>query len=316
MVRERWLPSYLGLLSSGELDRRAAILQGALKRCALCPWACGVDRAAEVGRCHSPGSARVASWGPHFGEEPPLSGTGGSGTIFLAGCNLRCTYCQNADISQRPPERAGLALTSEELADAMLELQESGCHNINWVSPTHQVAPLVAALAAAARRGLSLPIVYNTNAYDAVSTLELLSGVVDIYLPDLKYADAAVGARLSGPSDYPDRARAAVREMFRQVGDRWRCAPERTLQRGLLVRILVLPGDLAGVGESLRWLAHELSPSVSVGLMSQYRPAHRAGFGDADSALSGRLTGEEYALALDALHRWNSSPETLVQGMP
>lgn len=255
----------------------------------------------------------MASWGPHFGEEPPLSGHSGSGTIFLANCNLRCAICQNSDISQRPADHVGHASRPEELAAAMLQLQEDGCHNINWVSPTHQVPALVRALALAAANGLFIPVVYNTNGYDSVEVLELLEGVVDIYMPDLKYSDEALAEELSGIAGYPQASRRAVAEMFRQVSDGWELAPDGTLRRGLLVRMLILPGDLAGVAETLRWLADELSPRVTVSLMSQYRPCHRAGRLTLHPELSRGISADEYLDALRALERLNRSPHTLVQ---
>ncbi len=235
-------PGYRGLLASGELQRRAAKLESMLENCEACPRRCQVNRRRELGRCFTGVEPIVASWGPHLGEEPPLSGSKGSGTIFLANCNLRCVFCQNSDISQRPADHIGRTSGAPELAAAMLQLQADGCHNINWVSPTHQVPALVRALALAAVNGLSVPIVYNSNGYDSVAVLELLEGVVDIYMPDLKYADELVAHELSGIADYPNAARSAIGEMFRQVGDSWRLAPDGTLQRGLLVRILILPG--------------------------------------------------------------------------
>ncbi len=309
-------PGYLNLRRGGELARRAEALDAMLARCRLCPRRCGVDRRRELGECRSPAEPVVASWGPHLGEEPPLSGTRGSGTVFLAGCNVRCVYCQNADISQRAGSAAGHATTVEALAEVMLELQRCGCHNINWVSPTHQLPALVRALALAADRGLVLPVVYNTNAYDAPEALALLDGVVDVYLPDLKYADAATGAALSAAPDYPRAARAAITEMRRQVGPRWRLGCDATLQRGLLVRLLVLPGGLAGVDDTVRWLASELSAEVAVSLMFQYRPAHRARQAAAFPALARPLRRDEAEAALAALARVNRSPHTLVQRLP
>jgi putative pyruvate formate lyase activating enzyme len=267
----------------------------------------------ELGRCATPGLPVIASWGPHHGEEPPISGTRGSGTLFLANCNLRCVYCQNADISQRPRDFIGRASSLDELAAVMLELQADGCHNVNWVSPTHQVPQLVGALAIAAARGLRLPIVYNTNAYDSVEVLRLLDGIVDVYMPDLKYADDGHGAVCSRVQDYPAAARAAIAEMFRQVGDGWSLDTEGTLLRGLLVRLLILPRRLAGIEESLRWLAETLSPRVTVSLMSQYRPSHLAARPGRYPDLSRAITPSEYAEALMALSRWNTSQHTLIQ---
>jgi putative pyruvate formate lyase activating enzyme len=307
-------PGYRGLLTGGELQRRAAKLESMLENCEACPRRCQVNRRRELGRCFTGVEPIVASWGPHMGEEPPISGRRGSGTVFLANCNLRCAFCQNADISQRPSHHIGHTSSVAELAAAMLQLQADGCHNINWVSPTHQVAALVRALALAAENGLSLPIVYNSNGYDAVAVLALLDGVVDIYMPDLKYADALTAQELSGIADYPGAARAALTEMFRQVGDSWDAAPDGTLRRGLLVRVLILPGDLAGVAETLCWLSEALSPMVAVSLMSQYRPCHRAGRIADHPELRRIINREEHLAALVALEHFNRSPHTLVQG--
>jgi putative pyruvate formate lyase activating enzyme len=308
-----WQPGYRTLFATGELRARAARLEAMLENCELCPRGCGADRRREVGRCFTGVDPIVASWGPHLGEEPPISGSAGSGTIFLANCNLRCAFCQNADISQRPAEHIGRASSAADLAAAMLQLEAYGCHNINWVSPTHQVPALVRALALAAENGLSVPIVYNTNGYDSVAVLELLDGVVDIYMPDLKYADELVARELSRIPDYPASARAAIAEMHRQVGDAWELAPDGALRRGLLVRVLILPGGLAGVEETLRWIAEALSPRVTVSLMSQYRPCHRAGAIVGHPELRRPIRREEQVAAIHALERYNTSPHTLVQ---
>jgi putative pyruvate formate lyase activating enzyme len=312
-VSRPFAPGYLRLLATGELSRRVAELDRLLEACEVCPCACGVDRRRALGRCASPAEPVVASWGPHFGEEPPISGTRGSGTVFLANCNLRCVFCQNADISQRPKQFIGAAVTRAALAGVMLELQDAGCHNVNWVSPTHQVPQLVGALEIAARRGLRVPVVYNSNAYDSLAVLRLLDGVVDVYMPDLKYADADSGAELSRVPDYPAVARAALREMYRQVGASWRLADDGTLQRGLLVRILILPRGRAGVEASLRWLAEELSPEVTVSLMSQYRPCHFAARPGRYPAVARPVSPSEYHAALEALTRWNRSEHTMAQ---
>ncbi len=241
-----------------------------LRACDLCPRRCGADRArGETGRCGVGGRARVASAGPHFGEERPLVGTGGSGTVFLGGCNLGCVFCQNHDIAHRPagPERSPAAL-----AGLFLALQGAGCVNVNWVTPTHVLPQLLAGAARARLRGLRIPIVYNTSAYDAVDALRLLDGVVDVYMPDLKWVDPEVGRRLAGAPDYWDAARAAVREMHRQVGDLVVDA-RGVAVRGLLVRHLVMPGDLAGTAEVVRFLAEEISSRTYLNVMAQYRPA-------------------------------------------
>jgi putative pyruvate formate lyase activating enzyme len=261
------------LVRTGELTLRAERAQTRLRRCALCPRRCRVDRlAGELGECRTGARARLASAGPHYGEEAPLVGRGGSGTIFFAGCNLACVFCQNHDLSHlcrgREEEPARIAVT-------MMELQERGCENINLVSPSHVVPQVLAALVLAADQGLRLPLVYNTGGYDSLATLRLLDGVVDIYMPDMKYADESVGQRLSGVLDYVRRNRAAVAEMHRQVGDLDLDAGG-VARRGLLVRHLVLPNDLAGTQEVARFVAAQLSPDTYVNIMGQYHPAYLA----------------------------------------
>jgi putative pyruvate formate lyase activating enzyme len=295
--------SYVRLARAGELAARVAELDAMLADCAVCPRDCRVDRRVELGTCATGAEPLVASWNLHFGEEPVISGRRGSGTVFLANCNLRCAFCQNHDISQRPADFVGHEMPAETLASVLLELQDRGAHNVNWVSPSHQVPQLVRALAIAAGRGLTLPIVYNSNGYDAVPVLRLLDGIVDIYMPDLKFADPATACRLSGGDDYPVRARAALAEMYRQVGDDWGLAGDGSLQRGLLIRMLVLPEGLAGVEESLAWVARELSPRVAISLLAQYRPAHRVlSTGDLPD-LARRISSSEWQAAVDALGR-------------
>jgi putative pyruvate formate lyase activating enzyme len=265
-------PSYLGLGESGELERRARALTASLHDCEVCPHRCGADRAEPLrARCGIGLEAVVASAHPHFGEEPPISGRRGSGTIF-AGCSLRCWFCQNADISHG---RTGRPVDASALARQMLLLQAAGCHNINLVTPTHVVPQIVAALVLAARAGLRLPLVYNSGGYDRVETLRLLEGVIDIYMPDFKYADPLHARRLSGVPDYPEVARAALREMHRQVGD-LEIGGDGVARRGLLVRHLVLPGGQSDTGACLRFLAEEISSDTYVNVMDQYRPLYRA----------------------------------------
>ncbi len=294
---------YVRLARSGELEERARKLDALLADCRVCPRECRVDRRLELGDCGTGAAAVVASWGPHHGEEPVISGSRGSGTVFLANCNLRCVFCQNHDISQRPGAFGGRAVGDEELAAIYLELQDRGCHNLNWVSPSHQVPQLVRALVVAARRGLAIPIVYNSNGYDSVEVLELLDGVVDIWMPDLKYADPAAGRRLSGVDDYPQRARAAIAEMHRQIGEAWELGPEGELRRGLLLRMLVLPNGLAGTEASLEWLATTLSPTVAVSLLAQYRPAHRVPQVPELADLDRPISRDEWRQAVAALER-------------
>ncbi len=265
-------PSYLELLESGELDRRIEALYARLSPCVLCPNECRVDRLrGEKGLCRVGDRPMISSYGPHFGEEAPLVGFGGSGTIFFTYCNLACVYCQNWEISHLGE---GEEISVEELARIMLLLQARGCHNINLVTPTHQVPFIVEAVKKAAEEGLRLPLVYNCGGYESVETLKLLEGIVDIYMPDFKYADEKVALRLSKVRKYPQIARKALKEMHRQVGDL--VIKDGIALRGLLVRHLVLPGGLAGTPEVLRFIARELSPETYVNIMDQYRPCGEA----------------------------------------
>jgi putative pyruvate formate lyase activating enzyme len=241
----------------------------------------------ETGQCGVGGRAWVSSYGPHLGEEDPLRGVRGSGTIFFGGCNLHCMYCQNADISQRI---SGVPVSAKELAGMMLELQNIGCHNINLVSPTHVASQAAEAILLAAQKGLKLPIVYNTGGYDAQATLELLEGLIDIYMPDMKYSDASIAQELSDVEDYPAVNQEAVLEMHRQVGD-LKLDRDGIAQRGLLIRHLVLPGDLAGSKQILQFLADRISVGTYLNIMDQYRPAYRA---RQKEILSRRITRSEY----------------------
>jgi len=261
------------LFLSGELDRRVALLQERLSACDLCPRGCAVDRLrGERGACGVGWTALVSSAGPHHGEERPLSGWKGSGTVFFAGCNLACVFCQNWEISQR---RDGDPVDDRELARLFLGLQQQGCHNLNLVTPSHVVPQILAALRLAVADGFELPVVYNSGGYDSQETLALLDGVVDIYLPDIKFADSRRAAPFLGVDDYAEVARKALREMHRQVGD-LRMSAAGTARRGLLVRHLVLPDGLAGTAEILGFLAREIAPSTYLNLMDQYRPCFRA----------------------------------------
>ena len=244
-----------------------------LASCDLCPRVCLVNRmAGELGYCRVGKEALVASYGAHLGEEYPLRGWRGSGTIFFGGCNLDCIFCQNAEISQK---RSGKPTSSVELAGIMLELQDQGCHNINLVSPTHVTAQLAESLDLASRRGLNIPVVYNCGGYESVGTLKMLEGMVDIYLPDMKYSDPKIGQELSGVPDYPSINREAILEMHRQVGDL--IVDERGLAtRGLMIRHLVLPNRLAGSETILRFLAEDISPDTYLNIMDQYHPCHLA----------------------------------------
>jgi putative pyruvate formate lyase activating enzyme len=289
------LPSYLRLHASGELKRRVEAARERLRACDLCPRACGVDRlAGQVGYCRAGELARVASHNVHPWEEPPISGTRGSGTIFFSHCTARCTFCQNYPISQMTTGRDAAA---ERLAEMMLTLQRRGCHNINCVTPTHYVPPILVALEIAAGLGLRIPLLYNTSGYDQVSTLRLLEGVVDIYLPDAKYADEAVATRLSDFRGYVRHNRAALLEMARQVGARLEIDADGIATRGMIVRHLVLPEGLSQTPQVLAWLAEHLGREVYISLMAQYFPTHRA---VDDPQLCRRLTWDEYEQALDA----------------
>ena len=265
-------PAYLRLLTTGELRARAEAAREHLTACDLCARRCGVNRFEHLGFCRTGPLARVTSFGPHHGEEQPLRGCAGSGTVFFSRCNLRCIFCQNHTISQRD---TGQLMSDEELAGAFLSLQEEGCHNLNLVSPTHVIAAILPALVLAAEKGLRLPIVYNTGGYDSPEALELLDGVVDIYMPDMKYDDAAVSRRLSHAAVYPQANREAVRVMHSQVGD-LAVTDHGLAERGLLVRHLVLPGGLAGTEGIVRFLASEVSRETYLNLMDQYRPAYLA----------------------------------------
>ena len=300
-------PAYLHLARTGELMRRVEQASLHLASCDLCAQECHVDRHTEKGVCRTGMRAVVSSHGPHHGEESPLSGPPyggrGSGTIFFTWCNLKCQFCQNYEISQLGD---GREVEPEEIAAKMLELQAMGCHNINFVSPSHVVAQILAAVAIAAQAGLRLPLVYNTGGYDSLVALQLLDGVVDIYMPDMKYADARPALRLSKARNYPEVNRAAVKEMHRQVGDL--VMDEGGIaRRGLLVRHLVMPGGLAGTPEVARFLAEEISRDTYINVMAQYHPAYKA---SEHPPLDRRITPKEYAEAVAAcraagLHRFD-----------
>jgi len=285
-------PEYVALYKSGELEHRACALEARLRSCDICPRECGVDRLDnEPGFCHSGYLPIVAAVCAHHGEEPAISGDRGSGTIFFGNCNLRCAYCQNHQISQDHKAQAGKQVDHETLARHMLYLQnELGCHNINFVSPSHFVPQLVKALLAAVPMGLRIPLVYNTSSYDSVDTLKALDGIISVYLADLRYASNQWAKKLSQVPDYVERAREAIKEMYRQVGNL--VVDEKGIARkGLLVRHLILPNNLAGSRESLAWLVNEVSPAVTVSIMAQYYPAHRA---PKIPLLARKITPQEY----------------------
>jgi putative pyruvate formate lyase activating enzyme len=271
---------------SGESNQSIQRLWDSMDPCTLCPRECRARRRNnQFGFCGIGSAPRVSSVGPHFGEESILVGSGGSGTIFFAGCNLGCVFCQNFDISHN---RHGHPTTIEQLAQSMLELQYYGCCNINFVTPTHVVPSIVAGLELARKEGLTLPTVYNTGGYDSLETLKLLEGFVDIYMPDMKYADPKVAEELSAAPNYPQINREAVKEMHRQVGDLKSAKGVAT--RGLLVRHLVLPENLAGSFEIIDFLAEQISPKTTINVMDQYRPCYQA---NRHPAINRRPTAEE-----------------------
>ena len=289
-----WFPAYGRLELEGRLAERIEQADAILAACELCPRQCGVERrAGEKGYCRAPSKVMVYSAHPHFGEEVSLVGEGGSGTIFFSNCNLRCVFCQNWSISHRG---LGKKIADERLADEMLRLQRIGCHNINLVTPTHVIPHILRATRIAFGKGLRLPLVYNTSGYERVEILRILDGIVDIYLPDMKFMDGEQSARYSaGASDYPEVTRRAILEMHRQVGHH--TTDERGhAVRGLMIRHLVMPNRVAGTREFTRWVAEEVSPDTYVNIMSQYHVAYRA----AEFEQIGRaITAEEYLEAMD-----------------
>ncbi len=265
--------AYRELNRRGKLRERVETALSLLESCSVCPRSCGTNRlAGDIGRCRTSRHATVSSYGAHLGEEAPLVGRHGSGTIFFANCNLGCLFCQNYSISQLGE---GHEVDKEELAHMMLSLQEEGCHNINLVSPTHVVPQILEALELAVESGLKLPLVYNSGGYDSVETLKLLDGIVDIYMPDMKYDNEETARELSGISNYPETNRAAVKEMHRQTGD-LEIDKEGVAQRGLLIRHLVLPHGLAGTKTIMRFISEEISSNTYVNVMAQYRPCYKA----------------------------------------
>ncbi|MFN2577655.1 MAG: radical SAM protein [Pyrinomonadaceae bacterium] len=300
--QDQFEPSYLRLLQTGELQMRVQALEALLERCTVCPRDCLNNRLNdEIAACYSGRLPIVSSYTAHFGEEPPLVGTRGAGNIFFGNCNLRCVYCQNYQISQTHKQQIKNQVTHERLAEMMLQLQARGCHNINFVSPTHFAPQMTRAILIAAEKGLRLPIVYNTNAYDSVEVLRLLEGIVDIYLPDLKYARDDEGLLYSKVRSYASVSRAAIAEMYRQTGDGLVFDQDGLLKRGLVIRLLVLPNDLGGVGESLQWIHDQLSPRVAVSLMAQYYPTNVAGTKQRYTLLSRRIRETEWLRAVSAL---------------
>jgi putative pyruvate formate lyase activating enzyme len=291
-------PGYLRLWRSGELQRRVNRAVAGLADCLFCPRACHIDRLHDkTAVCKTGRYAWVSSYFAHFGEEDCLRGTRGSGTIFFSWCNLRCVFCQNFEVSWRGE---GRVVSPQVLAGMMLELQNEGCHNINLVTPEHVVPQVLEALPIAVEGGLRLPLVYNTGAYDSIESLALLEGIIDIYMPDFKFWDSAAARRYAQAANYPAMARAAIREMHRQVGPLLLDESGIALH-GVLLRHLVMPGEIAGTRQILGWIAHELGPDTYVNLMAQYRPA-----GLVDSKkypeINRPITCHEFQQTLEAVH--------------
>ncbi len=312
LVGDDFEPAYLELHRRGELDARVEAAHAELADCRACPRDCGIDRMAdEMKLCDTGRHALVSSAFPHFGEEGCLRGDKGSGTIFFSMCNLRCVFCQNWDISQR---KRGRECTAEQLADMMMELQRAGCHNINFVTPEHVAPQVVEAIAAAVPRGLRIPIVYNTSGYDALASLKLLDGLVDIYMPDFKFWQKHSAMKLAKAKDYPERAREAIAEMHRQVGV-LEFGADGIARRGVLVRHLVMPGQEDEAAAIFQWLATELSPDTYVNVMGQYHPDHEVGedrYLQINRGPRAREIDGAYAAARAAgLHRFDERAESI-----
>ncbi len=290
-------PSYLKLYREGRLQERVQKLQGLMDACTLCPRQCGVARLeGETGYCGIGRKAKVASYNAHFGEEEPLVGRNGSGTIFLSSCNLLCCFCQNYDISH---QAEGVEVEPEQMAAMMAHLAERGCHNINFVTPTHLIPQILEALIPAVEEGLNVPLVYNSSGYDRKETLELLDGVFDIYMPDFKFWDSKWSERYCNAPDYREVAVEAIKEMYRQTGD-LTMDQDGIALKGLLVRHLVMPNGVAGTEEIMEFIAREVSSNTYVNVMDQYHPC---GTADKDEFINRRLSAEEYRNAVDSARR-------------
>jgi putative pyruvate formate lyase activating enzyme len=292
-------PSYIRLSETDELGQRIQALNSLLEACRLCPRECRVNRLkGDVGYCGAGLGLTVSSAFPHFGEEPPLVGDHGSGTIFLTHCNLKCVFCQNYDISH---QGKGEQITASGLSRIMVRLQDMGCHNINFVTPTHYASQIVASLPEAIERGLRLPLVYNCSGYESVEVIQLLDGIVDIYMPDAKFLEAKYADLFSCAPDYPEILKAVLREMHRQVGD-LRINTLGVAERGLLIRHLVMPDGVASSGEVLRFIAEEISAESYVNIMDQYRPEYRA---HEHPEINRRITHKEYLEAVQTARRFH-----------
>jgi len=281
-------PSYIDAFKSGALHKKAKIARSMLESCCICPRKCGINRLNDKrGFCRTGKNAIVCSYFAHGGEEPRISGSRGSGAIFFSRCNMRCVYCQNCNFSQRDE---GKEVSADELASYMLKLQKEGCHNINFVTPTHVMPQILEALILAIEGGLSIPLVYNTSGYELHETIELLEGIIDIYLPDMRYTKDDFAVKYSNAPGYPEFNKNAVREMFRQVGT-----------KGLIIRHLVLPENISGTADIFSFICRELSPKVYISLMSQYFPAFEA---DSYPPLDRRITLEEYEASIELLKKY------------
>ena len=289
-----YVPHYIKLHKTCELKKRIYLLSDILENCKLCPRQCGVNRLkGKVGFCKAGEELMISSAFPHFGEEPPLVGNRGSGTIFLTHCNLKCIFCQNYDISH---QGHGEIISSEQLAEYMHSLQKRGCHNINFVTPTHYLPQILAALPYAIDLGLNIPLVYNCGGYEALEAIHLLDGIIDIYMPDVKFARKEVAEHYTKAPDYPEVVKKVLKEMHRQVGD-LQINAEGIAERGLLIRHLVMPNGLAGSRELMHFIATEISPHSYINVMSQYRPEYKA---SNYPEISRGITQQEYSEAIDS----------------
>ncbi len=296
-----YIPGYLKLSKSGELEKQAEKAITILRSCRSCPRNCEVDRTnGEYGICQSLELPIVSSYTPHFGEEPSLSGSRGAGNIFFGNCNLRCIFCQNYEISQNWKVERKNEVSYERLAGIMLELQEKNCHNIGLVSPTHFSAQILKSISIAASKGLKLPVIYNTNGYDSIEMLKLYDGVIDIYLPDFKYGDNTYAKKYSRVDNYFESTKAAIKEMFNQVGDEL-VYDGSIVVRGLIIRHLVLPNGLAESEKVFKFIAEELSPNVHISLMAQYYPTNKA---YKDILIDRPIRASEYEKAIDLMEKY------------
>jgi len=292
-------PVYLNAFKSGQLKKVAAWFFDSLDSCVICPRKCKVNRLEnKIGFCKTGKLAKVYSFTCHHGEEPPISGTNGSGTIFFSHCNMGCVYCQNYEFSQLGQ---GREYTSEELAQIMLKLQSLSCHNINLVTPTHVLPQILKGLELAIKQGLKIPLVYNSSGYELAETIKLLDGIIDIYLPDMRYADKAVSQELSSAFDYPEYNQKAVKEMYRQVGEA-EFDDAGLIKKGLIIRHLVLPNGASGTEKIMKFIAEEISEDTYISLMSQYLPYYKA---SGYPKICRRLKEEEYSQAKEILERYN-----------